>query len=74
MAIDPVSAGISAGGSLLGGLFGGAAAAKKQKRELAAQQERDALQMQQRGIEQLSQGQQNALNTLVSNFGRALGR
>ena len=73
MAAGLAGAGISAGTSLLGGLFGAASARKKQQRQLAAQKEQQALALREKGISDLSKGQQQAFSNLVQNFGRALG-
>ena len=72
--MDPVSAGIMAGGGLAGGLL----SAKAQKEQARRQRVLDALGKEMEGKQaaarQLQQGTQQGIAQLMSGFGSALGR
>ncbi len=72
MAVGLAGAGVIAGGSLLGGLFGAQAEAEKARRERLRQSEELGFETQSRAIDRLSQGQQAAFQNLISGFQKAL--
>ena len=72
--MDPLSAGIAGGASLIGGLFNIGAQRAAQRRNLlmeAAKQEADSGS---KAAEQLSQGQRAAFNDLLSTWRQAMLR
>ena len=73
MAFDPVSAGVEGGVSLLSGLFGGLAERKKQQRELAQRRIESGLGITTKGIENMSNAQQQAFSNLVGALGKGFG-
>lgn len=71
---DPLSAGIMAGASLLGGLFSNIAAAKRQKQQLLLEGQQNALNTQAQASQNLAQGTQQSYRDLIDAYRSALIR
>lgn len=71
--VDPLSSGIGAVGSLIGGLFSAAAERKRQQRDLAEKMRSEATGIQTGAAQQLTQGEVNALQNLQNVYQKSLG-
>ena len=68
--MEPISAGIGAAGSLVGGLFSAAAEREKQKRQAM----QDALKQQGESQSEMGKGQQGAFQSMMDSYKSALIR
>jgi len=70
--VDPISAGITAGGQLVGGLLSSKAQAEQARRQRVLQALGKEAEMKKAAAQQLQQGSQQAIGQMMSGFGAAL--
>lgn len=72
--MEPASAGIMAGATLLSGLFGAAAQKERDKRQMLMEAQNQNFQAQMSGAQNLANNQQRAFETLMQGYKSALVR